>query len=82
MEYHGKFGHILGRIQHISLMSKIDIFLATYHLATQSEAPTLSSFQGIKRCVQYMDSHSHKTIFNPSNSYDGSNVIKLTWSEN
>ena len=26
MEYHGKFGHTLGRIQHISLISRIDIF--------------------------------------------------------
>ena len=25
MEYHGKFGHTLGRIQHIALMSKIGI---------------------------------------------------------
>ena len=26
MEYHGKFGHTLGRIQHITIMSIIDIF--------------------------------------------------------
>ena len=26
MEYHGKIGHTLGRIQHISLISRIDIF--------------------------------------------------------
>ena len=25
MEYHGKFGHTLGRIQHIALMSRIDL---------------------------------------------------------
>ena len=25
MEYHGKFGHTLGRIQHISLMRIIDL---------------------------------------------------------
>ena len=25
MEYHGKFGHTLGSIQHIALMSRIDI---------------------------------------------------------
>ena len=26
MEYHGKFGHALGRIQNISLMRRIDMF--------------------------------------------------------
>ena len=45
-------------------------------------APTLPGFQGIKRCVQYLASHPHKPIFYPSNSYDGSNVIRLTWSGN
>ena len=30
MEYHGKFGHTLGRIQHIDLMSRIDLCYATY----------------------------------------------------
>ena len=27
MEYHGKLGHTLGRIQHIALMSRIDNLL-------------------------------------------------------
>ena len=27
MEYHGKFGHNLGRTQHIAIMSRIDIFM-------------------------------------------------------
>ena len=27
MEYHGKFGHTLGSIQHITLVSTIDIFM-------------------------------------------------------
>ena len=45
-------------------------------------APTLPGFQGIKPCVQYLASHLNKTIFHPSNSYDGSNVIRLTWSGN
>ena len=71
MEYHGKCGHTLGRIQHISLMSRIDIFYATCRLATQTVAPTLTGFQGIKLCVQYLASHPHKPIFYPSNSYDG-----------
>ena len=34
MEYHGKFGYTLGRIQHIALMSIIDICYATCCLAT------------------------------------------------
>ena len=80
MEYHGKFGHTLGRIQHIDLMSRIDLFYATCRLATQTVAPTLPGFQGIKQCVQYLYSHPHKPIFYPSNSYDGSNFIRLTWS--
>ena len=29
MEYHGKFGHTIGRIQHIALMSRIDLCYAT-----------------------------------------------------
>ena len=45
-------------------------------------APTLPSFQGIKQRVQYLASHPHKPIFYPSNSYDGSNVTRLTWSGN
>ena len=28
--YHETFGHILGRIQHIAIMSKIDIFMQTF----------------------------------------------------
>ena len=76
MEYHGKFGHTLGRIQHI------DLCYETCCLANQTVAPNLTGFQGIKRSVQYLDSRPHKPIFYPSNSYDGSNVIRLTWSGN
>ena len=82
MEYHGKFGHTLVRIQHIALMSRIEFFYATCRLANQTVAPTLPGFQGIKRCVQYMAIHPHKPIFYPSNSYDGLNAIRLTWSGN
>ena len=63
IEYHGKFGHTLGRIQHIALMSRIDLCYATCHLETQTVSPTLPGFQGIKRCVQYLASHPHKPIF-------------------
>ena len=82
MEYHGKFGHTLGRIQHISLMIIIDLCYATCCLDTQTVAPTLPGFQGIKQCVQYLDSHPHKPIFYPSNYYYGSTVIRLTCSGN
>ena len=43
-------------------------------------APILPGFQVIKRCVKYLASHPHKTIFYPSYTYDGSNFIRLTWS--
>ena len=82
MEYHGKFERTLGRIQHIALMSRVNIFYASFRLATQTVAPTLPGLQGIKHCVQYLASNPHKPIFYPSNSYDGSNVIRLTWSGN
>ena len=45
-------------------------------------ANTLPGFQGIKRCVKYLAIHPHKPILYPSYSYDGSNVIRLTWSGN
>ena len=82
LEYHRKFGHKLGRIQHIVLMSIIDLYYATCNLATQTVAPTLPGFQGIKICVQYLASHPHNPIFYPSHSYDRSNAIRLTWSGN
>ena len=69
MEYHGKFGHTLGRIQHLALMSRIDICYSNCHIETQTVAPTLPGFQGIKRWVQYLASHPHKPIFYTSNSY-------------
>ena len=71
MEYNGKFGHTLGRIQHIAPMRRIDFCYVTCRLATQIVSPTLPGFQGIKLCVQYMASHPHKPIFYPSNYYDG-----------
>ena len=45
-------------------------------------APNITGFQGIKCCVKYLDSHPHKPIFCPYDSYDGSKVIRLTWSGN
>ena len=61
MEYHGIFGHTLRRIQHIALLSRIDINYTACHIETQTVAPTLPGFQGIKCGIQYLDSHQHKT---------------------
>ena len=58
------------------------MFYSTFRLAKQTLEPTLNDLQYIKRCIQYMDIHPHKNICYPSNSYDGSNVIILTWSGN
>ena len=60
MEYRGKFVHTLVRIQHIALMSRIDPFCETCRLATQTLAPTLPVFQGIKCCVKHIASQRHK----------------------
>ena len=51
-------------------------------MINQTVTPTIPGFQGIKLCIQYLSSHPHKPIFCTSNSYDGSNVIRLTWSGN
>ena len=63
-------------------MSRIDLCYATCRLTTQTMATTLPGFQSIKRSVKYLASHPQKPIFSPSNSYDGSNVIRLTCSGN
>ena len=82
MGYHGKFGHTIKGILHISLMSRIGICYATCRLATQSVAPAIPGFQGTKRCVQYLGSQPHIPIFYPSCSRDGSNIIRLSCSGN
>ena len=63
-------------------MSTIELCYETFRIETQTVAPTLPGFQGIKPCVQYLASHQNKTIFYPSNSYDGSNITRLIWSGN
>ena len=60
----------------------IDIFYATCPLATQTVAPNLPGFYGIKLCIKYMSSHPTKNMFYPYNSYDGLNFLRLTWSGN
>ena len=70
MEHHGNFGYTLGQIQHIAIMIIIDICYTDCHLVTQNVAPTITGFQDIKFCIQYLDSHHHKPISCPSNYYD------------
>ena len=77
IDYHGKFGHILERLQEISIMSRIGICYTACHLESQTLPSILPVLQGIKRCIPYLDSHPHKPIFYPYNSYDGSNVISF-----
>ena len=82
MEYNGKFGHTIGQIQKIDLMSTMGIYYTAWHLATQTLAPTIPGFQGINLFIHYLASHPHKPLFYPYNYYDGSNFIRLTWSGN
>ena len=82
MEYHGKFGHTIGWIQHISIMSRIEICYSSCRLETQTMSPTLPSFQGLNRCIQYMYSHTLKPILYPYNYYYITNFIILIWSGN
>ena len=82
MKYHGNFGHTLGRIQHICLMIIVDICYTSCCLAIKTVEPNLPGFQGLKQCIQYLNSHPQKPIFYPYNYYDGSNVIRLTWISN
>ena len=63
-------------------MSRIDIFYTSCHLEIQNVSHIIPGFQGIKRCIKYHDIHPHKPISYPYNSYDGSNIIILTWSGN
>ena len=63
-------------------MRIIGICYTYFHTETQTVAPTLPVFQGLKHCIKFLASHPHKNIFYPSNSYYGSNAIRLTWSRN
>ena len=58
-------------------MIRTEICYTSYHMKTQTVAHNISGFQGIKCCIQYLDSHSHKPIFYPYNSYDVSDTIRL-----
>ena len=63
-------------------MSRIDICYTVCRLAIQNLAQNPPGFQGINHCIKSLSSHPHKPIFYTSNSYDGSNVSRLTWSGN
>ena len=80
MEYSGKFWHTPRRINHIVLLRIIDIFYTSWQLGTQTVAPAPPGFQGLKRCINYLDIKPNKPIFCHFISYDGSNVIIITWS--
>ena len=81
-EYHRKLIQTIGRISHISIMSRIAIFYTACRLTTLNVAFTLTGFQGIKSYIKYLYSQPHKPIFYPSNYYYGSNCIILTCSGN
>ena len=65
----------------IDIMSTIDICYTTYHLGTQTVEPDITGFQGHKSFILYLDRYTHKTSYT-YNSYEGSNIIRLTWCEN
>ena len=54
MEYNGKFGHTIVRIQYIALMSITYTCYTDCRMATQTVAPNINGFQGLKRCIQYI----------------------------
>ena len=50
-------------------MNIIYILHTAYHLGTQTVAPTLPGFQGLKIRIQYFATHPHKPILYPYNLY-------------
>ena len=62
-EYNGKFGYNIGQIQHIAIMSRIDICCISCFLGTQNMAPNLPSLQDLKCRIQYLARHPHTPIF-------------------
>ena len=79
-EYHGKFYHTIGHIQHNNIMTRIENGYLTCQKATKSVPPTLFGFQGIKRCIHFIADHTNKNIFYTCNDHYGYNVIRLTLS--
>ena len=48
MEYHGKFGHTIGRIQSIAITDRIYICYTDLRLGTQTVTPNLPVFHGLQ----------------------------------
>ena len=78
-DYQIKFGHTIGRIHHIAIVRRIDIFYTSCRLVTQTMAPKFPGFEGLNRCIYYLDTQPHKPIFYPYNYYEGYNVTIITW---
>ena len=57
MECHGKFVQNLGLIQHIYIISRIEICYTCCILLTLTVAPTLPGFLGLNRCIKYIANH-------------------------
>ena len=49
---------------------------------SQTVSPTFPSFQGLRSCIKYLVFYLNKPIFIPSNYFDVSNSIRITWIEN
>ena len=71
IEYRGKFRHTIGRINHISMTIRIEIFYTACSLVTQTVVTNFPVFKGLDRYIQYMDTYPHKPIFYHYNSYYG-----------
>ena len=50
-------------MQHIDLMSRIDISYTACHMETQNLAHALTGFQGLKRFIKHLSSHPNNPIF-------------------
>ena len=82
MENYDNFKHYIGWIQHIAIISIIEIFYIDSCLGTQTITTNLPGFLCFKLCIHYLDSHPHKHIFYPYYYYDISNIIRLAWNGN
>ena len=50
-------------MQNITIMRRIEVCYTACRMGTQTVENTLTGFQGLKHCIQYLDSHLHKPIF-------------------
>ena len=49
-------------------------------ICKKNVAPSITCFQGISFCIQYLAIHTHKPICHTYNYYAGSNLIRFTLS--